>query len=406
MNHHSKSIKKRKIKNKTDQTIIRDYSDPAPKELSKLLWAEIEENLRQYMKSLIRQMLDLELAAHLGANHYERSPQRTGYRNGSYERSLGTLYGTLENIPVPRLRQDTPEYRLFDRYQRRAGSLDQAIGALFLNGVSVRKLRWVAKEFLGTDVSASTISKVSAALSQEDLKQFQDKELFDQYEFLFLDGISSKVREIGAERKIMLCALGLKNNGTKEIIGARLADGEKEIDWQAFLMDLKQRGLLGKNIKLIVIDGNPGLKAALKSIYPFKPIQRCIAHKLRNAAVKIKRANQPLCLKGAKLVFAAQSRTEAVKRFRIWKTQWIVREERAINCLEKDLNECLNYLKFEKSLWKKIRTTNIIERSFREIRRRTRPMSIALPQESTERLFASLAKGLNNNWKNAVSPLK
>ncbi len=144
---------------------------------------------------------------------------------------------------------------------------------------------------MGTDVSASTISNVSAALSQEDLKQFQDKELFDQYEFLFLDGISSKIREISVNGKVLLCALGLKKDGTKEIIGGRLSDGESEKDWQAFLTDLKQRGLLGKNIKLVVIDGNPGLKAALKSIYPFKPIQRCIAHKLRNAAVKIKRIN-------------------------------------------------------------------------------------------------------------------
>jgi len=221
----------------------------------------------------------------------------------------------------------------------------------------------------------------------------------DEYRFLFLDGISQKVREIGVKKGVLLCAIGIKHDGTKEILNARLADAESEKDWTACLMDMKTRGLLGKKLELITTDGAAGLISAIKSVYPFKKRQRCIAHKLRNVASKLKRANQAICLAGAKLIFAASSRTEAIRRFKEWKEKWAAYEESAVRSLEKDLYECLDYYDFEKCLWKKIRTTNVIERSFREIRRRTRPMSIALSPDSTERLYAGISKGLNRNYQ-------
>lgn len=394
MQYTKQPTHKTKINNTTKINI---HSNP--EELQQLLWTEIEGKIRFFVKSVVEQILEVELAERLGAASYERRADRKGYRNGYYERSLGTLYGDISGINVPRLREGSYEYQVFDHYQRRAGTIDQAIGTLFLNGVSTRKLSWIAKELIGSSVSPATVSNISQVLSNDDLKQFQEKDLHDEYRFLFFDGISSKVRKIGVERDILLCALGIKFDGTKEIIGARLASGESEKDWEAFLIDLKSRGLSGKKLELITIDGNPGLIAALKTIFPFKKRQRCIAHKLRNIAVKVKRSHQEVCLQGVKLVFGAQSRTEAIRRFKEWKSKWELYEESAVFCLEKDLDECLTYYQFEKSVWKKIRTTNIIERSFREVRRRTRPMSIALSPQSTERVFTGISKGLNNNWK-------
>lgn len=393
--NHTKSAKQTK-------TNINIHSNP--QELQTLLWTEIEGKIRFFVKSVVEQILEVELSERLHAASYERREDRKGYRNGYYERSLGTMYGNISDISVPRLREGSYEYQVFDHYQRRAGSIDQAIGTLFLNGVSTRKLSLIAKELIGTEVSSSTVSTISAALSNDDLKQFQEKELKDEYRFLFFDGISAKVRKIGVEREMLLCALGIKFDGTKEIIGARLASGESEKDWESFLIDLKTRGLTGKKLELITIDGNPGLIAALKTIFPFKKRQRCIAHKMRNVAVKVKRSRQESCMNGVKLIFGAGSRQEAINRFKDWKTQWSVYEESAVHCLEKDLDECLTYYQFEKSVWKKIRTTNIIERSFREVRRRTRPMSIALSPQSTERVFSGITKGLNNNWK--MNPIK
>lgn len=383
---------------KGKEKILNDLGiNPDPQGLQKLLWAEIESKIQAFLKSMIEHMLIAELDARVGASRYERSDKRRTYRNGYYDRSLGTMYGMVD-LDVPRLREGSIEYRLFDQYARRGGSIDQAIGTLFLHGVSTRKLSRIVKDIIGVDLSASTVSRIETALSSEDLKNFQEKELSDEYQFLFLDGISLKTKHISVKRDMMLAAVGLKADGTKEILGARLCESESEADWSAFLTDLKSRGFKGKTLELITIDGCPGLKAALKSVYPFKPIQRCIAHKMRNVVSYMKRRNKKACAGRAKQIWASQSRTEAIRRFREWKDEWGDVEERAVHCLEKDLDECLTYFQFSKERWKKIRTTNIIERTFREIRRRTRPMSIALQPKATERLFTSLSKDLNHNW--------
>jgi transposase-like protein len=372
-------------------------ADPA--ELQKLLWSEVEASLKQYLKALIEALLKTELEAHLRALRYERSEERKDYRNGSYERTLATKFGEVEDLRVPRTRNGSYASKLFDQYARRAKSVDEAIGTLFLNGVSTRKLERIAKELLGTDVSHATVSRVAGEISAKDCLQFQEKELKDEYRFLFLDGISAHIREIGVERGVLLCAVALKHDGTKEIIGARLADSESEKDWTSFLIDMKTRGLAGKNLELVTTDGGPGCIAALKTIYPFKKHQRCIAHKLRNMSSKLKMNVKGACMAGASTIFAAENRTEAIRRFNAWKTEWQVLAESAVSCLEKDLYDCLIYMDFETEVWKKIRTTNVIERTFREVRRRTRPMSIALPPHATERLFTNIANNLNANWK-------
>mgnify|MGYP000353767840 CR=1 FL=1 len=366
--------------------------------LQKLLWTEIEVKFNRYIKTMFEELLEVELSSHIGALRHERSDKRTGYRNGSYSRSLGTLHGQIEDIAVPRLREGTPDYQLFDRHKRRAPSVDEAIGTLFLNGVSTRKLKQVAKDLIGIPLSSSTASTISQKLGEEDLKEFNERRLTDEYLCIFLDGISAKTKKLGIESDMILAAVGMKTDGNKEILGGRLVESESKEDWCAFVMELKQRGLTGRNLKLAVTDGNAGLIAALKQVYPFVKRQRCIAHKLRNVAVKVRRQNQKMCVGEVKLIFAAKSKTEAIKRFKKWKENWETYEERAVSCLEKDLYECLTYYSFDEKWWKKIRTTNIIERSFREVRRRTRPMSIALEPHATERMFSGIATNLNRNW--------
>lgn len=166
----------------------------------------------------------------------------------------------------------------------------------------------------------------------------------------------------------MLCAYGLYKDGGRKILSFELVDNEDTDNWRGFLVNLKSRGLLGGSLKLIITDGNPGLLKALREIYPFKKVQRCIAHKLRNVAVKLRRRNQKECMGEVRLVFGAGSKREAINRFKGWKEKWQYEEERAVRCLEKDLFSCLYYYDFDKTLWKTIRTTNILERAFREVR--------------------------------------
>jgi putative transposase len=358
------------------------------------MWKFIAATVKLGLKRLLESLLEDEITAEVKANRYERSPQRQGYRGGHYRRNLVTRYGLLEDLRVPRLAQGPMNFQLFNKYERRRWEVDAAIGRLFLQGVSTRRLRGIAKEIFGQEVSATTVSKTARYLDEE-LERYQTRPVADDFPFLFLDGITQKVREIGVERKVMLCALGLKEDGTKEMLSFRLVDGEDTANWRGFLADLKSRGLLGQALKLITTDGNPALLKALKEIYPFLKVQRCIVHKLRNVASKLRRVHLKPCMAEAKAIFAAPSRREAIRRFKTWKEKWQVEEERAVRCMEKDLHHCLHYYSFPKEWWKKIRTTNILERAFREVRRRTRPMGFFPNEASARRIFYGVTNGSN-----------
>lgn len=366
------------------------------KNVQEEIWGFIAATLKQGLRRLLESLLEDEITTKVKAKKHERSPQRQGYRGGHYLRDLVTRYGLLEGLQVPRLAKGGMDFQLFDKYERRRADVDAAIGRLFLQGISTRRLRGIARELFGRGVSATTVSKAAGYLDEE-LKRYQTRSLSDDFPFLFLDGITQKVREIGVEKKVMLCALGLKEDGTKEMLSFRLADQEDTDSWRAFLVDLKSRGLGGRVLKLITTDGNPALLKAIREIYPFLKVQRCIVHKLRNVATKLKRVHMKPCMAEAKDIFNAPSRREAIKRFKTWKERWQVEAERAVRCLEKDFYHCLHYYSFPKELWKKIRTTNMLERDFREVRRRTRPMGFFPTDDSAQRIFYGVTNGIYQN---------
>jgi len=368
------------------------------KDMQAAVWAEISRHLLRGLRALLESLLEAEVTAQVGADRYERTGRRRGHRNGHYTRDLGTTYGLLPKLRVPRLLEGGVDSTLFDKYQRRQAAVDTAIGQLFLQGISTRKLKTIARDLFGAPVSATTVSKTAAVLDA-DLQVYQTKPLPDDVAFLFLDGITQKVRELGVGGKVMLCAFGIRTDGTKELLSFRLVDQEDTDTWRAFLVDLKSRGLRGKPLKLITVDGHPALLKALREIYPLRRIQRCIAHKLRNVVVKLKRLHREPCMAEAKRIFGAPSRTEALRRFRAWRVTWVVEEERAVRCLEKDLFHCFHYFTFPRPLWTKIRTTNILERAFREVRRRTRPMGVFTNAQSAERIMYGVTQHLNANWK-------
>ena len=365
------------------------------------IWKFIAATLRQGLKHLLEGLLEDEVTTKVNARKYERSSRRQGYRGGHYLRDLVTRYGLMEDLHVPRMAEGPIDFQLFDKYERRRPDVDAAIGRLFLQGVSTRRLRSIAKELFGCEMSATTVSRTTAYLDEE-LRQYQTKPLTDDFPFLFLDGINHKVREIGVKKKVMLCALGMKEDGSRETLSFRMADSEDVESWRAFLVDLKSRGLQGKNLKLITTDGNPALLKAAKEIYPFLKVQRCIVHKLRNVAIKLKRVHLKPCMSEAKGIFAAPSRREAISRFKTWKEKWQVEAERAVRCMEKDLYHCLYYYAFPKELWQKIRTTNILERDFREVRRRTRPMGVFPNEQSAGKIFYGVTKGIHNNGQHPL----
>jgi transposase-like protein len=303
-------------------------------------------------------------------------------------------------LTVPRPRNGGLPTRVFRRYQRRWKQVDAFIRKLFLAGVSTRETGLVLEDLLGTKPSASTVSNINRTLSNE-VKQFQRRSLTDCYRFLILDGIWVKVSGYKVVRKVILVAYGIREDGTREVVGFRLARAESGQECESFLMDLRQRGLLGESLELVVIDGSAGLKGAVELVYPHVAVQRCWVHKLRNVSQYLKASQREACLAEAREIYRAPGYREAVARFRSWASRWRPSAARAVACLEQDLEDLLTFLRLIKDcvLRVKVRTTNAIERTFRELRKRIRPMCCFANSESCERIVCALFMTYNRKWK-------
>jgi putative transposase len=361
-------------------------------------WTEIEARQLSMVKTILESSLEEELVIQLQASRYKRVESRRGYRNGHYERSFYTKYGVIKALRVPRARESYSS-EVLPRYGRRQGQVDKMIREMFLSGVSTRRVGEVLSTVTGEKVNPQTVSRVLRSLDRE-VELFWGRPLGDIYHYLFLDGISLKVKGVaGRQKRQVLCAYGIRLDGKREIISFRQATDESEAKWEAFLRDLYDRGLEGKRLRLIITDGCPGLHQALETVYPYVPRQRCWAHKLRNVANKLPRRDQPYCTKGAALIYQAENRRQARKKYLEWVSEWGKRRPEAVRCLEKDLDELLNFLDMPAEHRVKVRTTNVIERAFREVRRRIRPMSCFNNTSSVNRIIFGVISHLNRSWK-------
>ena len=359
---------------------------------------EISDRILAMVKLIMEHSLEAELMEQLRVSWYKRVDTRRGYRNGHYERTLFTKFGVIKNLKVPRARESFGS-RIIPRYQRRVEEVNRMVRDMFLAGVSTRRVGEILDKIHGQKISAQTVSRITQSLDRE-VAKFHRRPLTDTYPYLFLDGICLRVR--GADKvhkRMVLCACGINQEGKKEIISFRQATSESEGQWQAFLSDLYHRGIEGENVRLVVTDGGTGLHRALETVYPYVPRQRCWAHKLRNVANKLRRRDEKECIADARLIYLARNRKEAVQRYRQWRADWYPTYPRAIDCVGKDLDELLNFLKVPVSHRIKVRTTNSIERTFREVRRRVRPMSCFTNTSSVERIIYGVISHLNGRWK-------
>lgn len=361
------------------------------------LWGDINERTLHMVKLILESSLEAELLEELRASRYRRCRSRSGYRNGHYERNLYTTLGLIKSLRVPRARERYNS-KILPRYQRRQAQGNKLVRDMFLAGVSTRQVGEVLTRIGGDRISAQTVSNVACSLNIE-VERFHSRHLADMYQYLFFDGISLKVRVAGkVHRRQVLCVYGISVTGKRELINFRQAADESEAKWEAFLNDLFNRGIEGKQCKLIVTDGCPGLHRALETVYPYTAKQRCWAHKLRNVADKLRKADLEQCMAGARLIYLASHRKEAISNYRDWKTRWYRLYPNAVECLGKDLEELLNFFDMPLDHRIRVRTTNVIERAFREVRRRTRPMSCFTNSQSVDRIIYGIISHLNYSW--------
>jgi putative transposase len=370
-------------------------------EVKRMFEMHFNEGCRYLVKQAFERIMAQDLYEHICARVYERTPVREGYRNGYRERTLLTSVGVVE-LEVPRDRAGEYVPECFEEYKRVHRVVDEGIKAMFLRGVSTRKVKNILDCLCGEGVSASYVSEVTKALDFE-VKAFENAPIADDFAFLFLDALGVRIRlELKVKRYKVLIAYGIRQDGTRSLISFRLAKSEGTGTWRSFLENLKVRGLLAHNLELIIMDGCAGLWSAIDEVYPLVPhsrLWRDWVHKLRNIAKYCPKRYREGCTQGAARIMYAQTSAMAAKLFRQWKAFWINLIPKAVKCLEKDFDKLIPFFEFSPEFHKVIRTTNLIERSFGEVRRRLKLMGYFQNTKSSKRIVLSQFLYFNKKWE-------
>lgn len=375
-------------------------------EVKKMFEEDFNDGCRYLVRRAFEGIMRVDLDAYLGAERYQRSDSRQGYRNGYRRRSLLTSVGVVE-LEVPRARDGGYVPEIFERYKRVHEVVDEGIREMFLKGVSTRKVGDVLDALCGEGVSAGYVSQVSKELDRE-VRRFENEPIGDEYAFLFLDALSVRIRyELSAKRRLILIAYGIRRDGSRRLLSFSIAKRESQASWRSFLENLRVRGLIGRSLELIIVDGAPGLWAALDDVYPLVPHQLCWVHKLRNIARYGPRSQVEACVaEAAKIMYAGTSR-KAAALFRRWKQRWQEVNPKGVACLcvarrqaclERDFHRLIAFFEFDPTFHKVIRTTNVIERSFKEIRRRLKVMGYFQNAKSCARIVLSQFYYFNAKW--------
>ena len=258
----------------------------------------------------------------------------------------------------------------------------------FVLGLSTRKVGETLLALLGRTVSASTVSQVTRTLDAT-VAAFHRRPLQNRYKALMLDGVVlARKTGAGALRRPVLVTLGLRPDGKKEIIDFRLAGSESATEWEQFLADLYRRGLTGEVLHMICVDGGSGLLAALPAVFYGIPVQRCWAHKIRNILDKVRKADQPKVKRALHKIMNAANLTASRSAARRFAERFQEQYSAAVACLRNDLNELLTCFRYKFEAERRaVRTTNAVERRFREVRRRTRPMGTFQDRTSMDRIL-------------------
>ncbi len=366
-------------------------------------WEEHEGAVKVFRTRLIESALNAERELYMNCKPYERAEERQDYRNGYWKRWITLKDGRLE-IRMPRIRGKAYESAIIPRFKQRVKEVDTALMKVFLYGASTRLTGEALRPLLGDGVSAQTVSNITKSLDIE-VKRYHNRKLEDKYLYLFLDGVMLKIKTgFGAKKKAVLVAYGIRVDGKRELIDFVVTSHESENRWRRFLENLCRRGIIGEALGLVMTDGSKGLENAVDLVYPFVKRQRCWAHKLRNVANYLKKKDLDKCIKQSRAIYDAKSRKQAERAYSEWAKKWKDIAPKAVRCIEKDLEELLNFYDCPKEIWIKVRTTNVIERAFREVRRRTKPMTCFNNTESIERIIYAMLNHLNEQW--GKKPLK
>lgn len=360
------------------------------------------EGMANAMQILFNEAMKIERTEYIGAEPYQRTEQRRSYANGFKAKTVNSRLGKLE-LKVPQTRDGDFYPSALDRGERSERALKLAIAEMYVQGVSTRKVAKITAELCGLDVSSTQVSR-AAKLLDEELETWRNRPL-DQVEYLIVDARYEKVRVAGSVRDCaVLIAIGIQPSGHRSVLGVSVSLSEAEVHWREFLVSLKQRGLHG--VKLIVSDAHEGLKAARQATFAGVPWQRCQFHLAQNAmqhTPKVELRKQ--VADDIRNIFIARNADDATEELCRFVERYKDTAPKLAAWAEANIPEGLAIFGIPAEHRKRMRTTNMLERQNRELKRRTRVATLFPNEASLLRLVTAVLVELSDEWETGMKYL-
>src|SRR5215211_4003589 len=358
---------------------------------------DVEARVRQGVKAVLEEVLEEEMAEHLQAGYRELTPTRRGERNGYYQRNLLTPAGKIERLEVPRDREGEFVTEVFERYKRMTGDVEEAVLEMYLSGISVRKIAGVTDALSKVRIGKDAVSRIASRLREEQ-REWRERSLEEKsYPYLYLDATYLKVRW-GARVTSMalLVCVGVDEEGFREVLAVEVAGSEKGAAYASLLRGLIDRGLSG--VRLVVSDDHEGIKAAVAGELPGVGWQRCVVHFERNVLSHVPTSEMNEVAEDIKAVFKVRREETARALAAGFVELYGERFAKAVAIFEAGIEDALTYLSFPGSHHTRIRTTNMLERLFKEVKRRTRVVGVFPNETSASTLATEIALRSSEEW--------
>jgi putative transposase len=352
---------------------------------------QLDQMVREFVKEKLETIMQEERESFFANEH----PELKNQKNGNYTRQLDTKYGRIEDLQVPRDRDNAFHTEVFSPYQRREQWLGETIITMYQKGMSTREIGHFLERILGHSYSASTISNITDVV-MEDVEAWQGRLLQKRYSVLYLDGTYLKLRRDDVENEVVYLVIGVTEEGYREILGFYVGGKESSHGWQDILLDLQKRGV--EEVLLGVFDGLPGLEEAMKTVFPKADVQRCVVHKVRNALNHARKKDQAAIAEDLKPIYQANSVDEAEERLKDFSAQWKKKYPKIVKGWEADFSVLTTFLNYPPSIRSMIYTTNMIERTMKEIKKRTKTMNSLPTEQAAEKVVYLQVKEYNERW--------
>lgn len=373
-----------------------DYLTPK-REFDHDVKLDVEARVRRGVKAVLEEVLEEEMTQHLEAGYRELTPTRRGERNGHYTRNLLTPAGKIERLEVPRDREGEFVTEVFERYKRMTGDVEEAVLEMYLSGVSVRKIAGVTEALSRVRVGKDAVSRIARRLEEEQ-REWRERSLEQKdYPYLYLDATYLKVRW-GARVSSMalLVCVGVDEEGFREVLAVEVAATEKGVAYASLLRGLIDRGLSG--VRLVVSDDHEGIKAAVAAEMPGVEWQRCAVHFERNVLSHVPAGEMSEVAEDLKAIFKVRREKTARVLAEEFVGLYGKRFPKAITVFEAGIEDTLTYLRYPGIHHARIRTTNMLERLFREVKRRTRVVGVFPNEASASTLATEIALRSSEQW--------